>query len=440
VAIATIAPPGTRCSSCSEFAEWTNSNGEHFCADHFPRSDRPPIYDDQEPTPPDYPEGAPPMTDAEQERFERELENGTLIGDALDDVESILRRYIVFATEDQVAAIALWIAACWAMHLFDMAPYVHIRSPEKQSGKSRLLRVLGLLVPRPQHAANISAAALAHLIDREHVTALIDEIDTLFKDRSDSGETLRGIINAGNERGTPYVRMGGNNMTQVKKFDVFGPKALAGIGKIPDTIRDRSIVIELERRLKDQPVARLRLREAEAIARPVRENLEDLLSGLTIDTWPQPPEGLSDRAEDIWIPLLTIAEVAGGAWASKARKAALALSGAADPAEESIGIRLLTDIRSVFVGDRMKTEALTKALIELPESDWGDLYGKPIDGRKLAQLLKPYKVKPDVVRVGPVTARGYKREDLERAFRHWLPDVTDAGATSSVTRQLAIET
>jgi hypothetical protein len=278
-------------------------------------------------------------------------------------------------------------------------------------------------VPRPQHSVNISSAALAHLIDREQVIALIDEVDVVFKDRSDGAETLRGIINAGNERGTPYVRMSGQGNTQVKKYDVFGPKALAGIGKIPDTIRDRSIVIDLERRLKNQPVKKYRQGEAEAIAQPIRASLELLLSELSIEVWPQLPAGLSDRAEDIWGPLLTIAEVAGNDWGNRTRRAALALSGTVELAEESLGLQALGDVRSVFVGDRMFTEGLLEALVALDEAGWGDLYGKPIDGRKLANLLKPYKVRSTTVRVGTATAKGYKLEDLERAFRHWLPPV-----------------
>lgn len=379
------------------------------------------------------------------ERFDRELDHMELedqqkLAVALNETRAFLREYIVFANDHQVNALALFIAVCWAIDTFDTAPYIHVRSPEKQSGKSRLLKVVGLLVPRPQHTANISTAALAHLIDQDHVTALIDEVDALFKERSESAEILRGIINAGNERGTPYVRMAGPNMSKVKRFDVFGPKCLAGIGKIPDTIRDRSIVIELERRLKDQPVAKLRLREAELVAQPIRTNLENLLSALAIDWWPRAPAGLTDRAEDIWGPLLTIADLAGNGWPDQARRAALTLSGDVDPTEESLGVQLLTDIRSVFAGDRMFTEDLLKALHELDEAGWSDLFGKPMDGRQLAKLLKPYKVRSGQVRVGSKSAKGYKLEDLRRAFNHWLPDVSDAGETTSETPRLPIET
>jgi hypothetical protein len=44
------------------------------------------------------------------------------------------------------------------------------------------------------------------------------------------------------------------------------------------------------------------------------------------DSSPLEVKGLHDRASDNWDPLLTLAELAGGEWPEKARKAALMLA------------------------------------------------------------------------------------------------------------------
>ena len=104
---------------------------------------------------------------------------------------------------------------------------------------------------------------------------------------------------------------------KVKDFSVFCPKVLAGIdtGKLPETVRDRSIVLPLKRRRKDETVERLRHRVVEPQAAPLRDALEawakEATEGLG-DAFPHLPDELSDRAADGWEPLFAIADLAGG--------------------------------------------------------------------------------------------------------------------------------
>ncbi|MDP9320285.1 MAG: hypothetical protein M3P16_04225 [Chloroflexota bacterium] len=46
-----------------------------------------------------------------------------------------------------------------------------------------------------------------------------------------------------------------------KDFSTFSAKGIAGIGKLPDTVADRSIKIELKRRAPGEVVQRFRLRK-----------------------------------------------------------------------------------------------------------------------------------------------------------------------------------
>ena len=57
-------------------------------------------------------------------------------------------------------------------------------------------------------------------------------------------EALRGVLNTGHRRGgkaSCCVGQGAN--ITYKDFSTFCPKAIAGIGKLPDTVADRSIPI-----------------------------------------------------------------------------------------------------------------------------------------------------------------------------------------------------
>ena len=56
-----------------------------------------------------------------------------------------------------------------------------------------------------------------------------------------------------------------------KDFATFCPKAIAGIGKLPDTIADRAIPITMKRRAPGETVERFRHKAAKEIRRnPVR--------------------------------------------------------------------------------------------------------------------------------------------------------------------------
>jgi len=69
----------------------------------------------------------------------------------------------------------------------------------------------------------------------------------------------------------------------------------------------------------------------------------------------------------------------------------------------------------------MPSKTILACLLELPESPWGDLHGKPLDERGLARRLRAYWVKPKTIRTNSGTPRGYSRADLEEQWLRYLP-------------------
>jgi hypothetical protein len=358
----------------------------------------------------------------------------------LDSICMFLRRYIVFQMAEQPSAIALWVVHCWAVDAFDYTPYLHVRSPEKQCAKTRLLGCLALLVPKPWSAILPSEAVLFRAIESDRPTLLLDEVDGIFTSngKDERREGLRSLLNAGFERGARVPRCVGQGANQeVRNFAVFCPKALAGIGKLPDTVRDRAVPIELVRRARDEKVERFRKREAERGATEIRTELEvwakqpDIIEKLR-EARPSLPDTLSDRQQDICEPLLAIADMAGGEWPEHARAALVTLCSQSND-DESLGVKLLSDIREVFdshESDKIATQDLLKALVDqetdAPWASWweADLKNGNIRGpaQKLARLLKPYKIVARVIRLpDDSTPRGYRREDFLEAWKRYLP-------------------
>ena len=339
----------------------------------------------------------------------------------LNAAECAIADHVKLSREAAVA-VALWCVHAHALDAAYFSPRLAITSPEKRCGKTTLLRLIEALTPKPLAAANITAAALFRTIELARPTFLIDEADTYLIDN----EELRGIINSGHVRGGQVIRLVGDDHDP-RVFSTFCPTAIAAIGAIPGTIDDRSISVLMSRKKKDEAVARFRADRSGGVhdlnrkaARWVADNLDSLRE---LD--PPVPAELHDRAADNWRPLLAIADLAGGDWPARARRAALKLSGADAGEGDTTSTLLLEDIRMLFRErdvDRLKSEGVTTALSTMLDRPWPTFdRGRPISPAGIARLLKPYGITPGTIRIGEETARGYLRSAFEDAFSRYLP-------------------
>ena len=347
------------------------------------------------------------------------------LNELLDCISAFISDYVVFANEYQLAAVALWTLHTHVFNQFDVSPILGISAPDKACGKSRLLDCLARLVRKPWPSITPTEAVTFRKIEAVEPTMLIDEIDTVFNVRTaNQHEGLRALLNAGHRKGTTVPRCVGQKQ-ELKDFPTFCPKALAGIGELPDTVRDRSIAIRLARKTKLETVKKFRFRVAEETAAPIRKQIEAWAAQAHFDGYPALPDGLSDRAEDSWEPLLSIADAAGGKWPELARMAALSLSADVEPDDDSLGIRLLADCQAIFVQigeDRITLVELLDRLNGLEESPWND-FGYTT--RKLASMLRRYGVKSGTHRFEDKTAKGYLKSDFKDAWNRYSPYNTD---------------
>ncbi|MFD8689944.1 DUF3631 domain-containing protein [Streptomyces sp. NPDC059651] len=366
----------------------------------------------------------------------------------LAEVEAFHRRFNVFPREAAYVAVALWDAHAHLLDAFDSTPRLAFLSPEPGSGKSRALEVVETLVPRPMLAVNARAAALFRSVSDPagRPTILFDEIDTVFGPKAGDNEELRGFLNAGHRRsGVTYRCVGDGGNQTVVEFPSYTAVAVAGLGYLPDTITTRSVIIRMRRRARNEKAEPFRARLHEAEGNALRERLAqwaDQVRDEIAGRWPQMPEGVTDRPADVWEPLLSVADAAGGDWPDRARTACMELVNAARADDKgSVGIRLLADLRDhVMAGiDRMPTVAILDRLCALDEAPWADMGGRPLDNRALAKMLGEYMtldntpIKARNIKTAGSVLKGYYALDLHDAWDRYLPPPPSGAATSATS-------
>jgi len=380
------------------------------------------------------------MTNAELDDkvIEIDARQGEIV---LRRVHDFLGRFIIYPSPHAHAAHALWVLHSHLMHIWDSTPRLAFLSPEPASGKSRALEATEPLVPHPVIAVNVSPAYLFRKVGAEDgpPTILYDEIDTVFGAKTkDNNEEVRALLNAGHRRGAVAGRCVTKGKTvETEEIPAYSAVALAGLGWLPDTVLSRSVVVRMRRRKPGEQVESWRQRIHIAEGERIRSAIEIWARTIEDITWPDLPAGIEDRDADVWEPLIAVADIVGGEWPKRARKAAVELVTAAKDAEPSLGIQLLTDLVTVFgQADAMATKAILRALIEMEESPWGDIRGKPLDERRLAKLLRQYSIKSTSVRIGDETPKGYRRADLADAWASYLtPIPTPRKSATSATAQ-----
>jgi putative DNA primase/helicase len=348
----------------------------------------------------------------------------------LDGVAEAVRRHVVLADHARDAS-ALWVLHAYLVDCFLVSPRLCVRSPTKGCGKTLLLDVLGRLVPRPLPTANVTPAALFRVVEGHHPTLLVDEADTFVA----ANDELRGVLNSGHRKGGTVLRTVGDDH-EPRSFATYSACVIALIGTLPDTLHDRSVVVDLKRRLRSEKVEPFRPDRAghlDVLAKKAARWAKDHADRIA-DHDPDMPDGIINRTADNWRPLLAIADTAKGGWPERARKAAEA-SRTLDGDDGSRLEVLLGDIRDAFADRGTKAKdmfgaekieiasaELVKTLVELDGRPWAEMgkSRKPLTQNRLARMLKPLRIVPQ--KVGPEDARvsGYVQEHFEEAFERYL--------------------
>lgn len=233
----------------------------------------------------------------------------------LDQMAGLLERFVFLKDRRLYRLLALWVAATHMYADFEYTGYIFVSSPEPQSGKTRLLEMLDLLVASSSGII-ISPTEATMFRTAEGQTQLLDEVDGIANQ-----EQLRNVLNAGFQQGAKVKRMqeSQDGGYQPREFPVYAPRVLAGIGNriLAPATRDRTFSVEMVRQKSSERRERLRLSKIREEAEAVRKNAADWVmqnkGAITrrYETFDFPYlERLRDRTIDVAQPLAAILEVA----------------------------------------------------------------------------------------------------------------------------------
>ena len=346
------------------------------------------------------------------------------ISSVADQIFQIIDDHIA-CTDAVKVATTLWILMTWLVPASHILPIAWITAPEKRCGKSTLLTLISRMSKRSLPTSNITGSALFRSIEQYKPTLCIDEIDTFIND----SEGIRGILNAGYSRDNPYIIRCVGDDNEPVQFNVFGAKAISGIGRIPDTLVDRSIPLSLRRKMKnetkkrvrDLPVSTTKLIQAK-LARWSYDNMSAVKTAS-----PALPININDRAQDNWQILFKIAMLMSDEWLEKTHQACMEISGDNNN-EPSSNEQLLADIQTVFnltQRNRLLSRDLLTKLCRDPEMDWSTYNnGNPISMRQIARKLKGFGISSKDLRAlnfhgKQVRGKGYDVQDFEDAFSRY---------------------
>jgi hypothetical protein len=342
----------------------------------------------------------------------------------LADVSARYSLYL-FLPPGAADAMALWTPHTHALEAFHLSPRLSFYSLEPGCGKTTTFDVLATMVRRPLRAESLSAAVLFRLVHQFQPTLLLDELDAYLP----QSEELRGLLNAGHKRGAHAYRCEGERKA-VRAFKAFAPAALAGLGLLPATLRDRSLLIPLLAAKPGQLIARfdpLNLEAETVLARKLARWASDNFSALAACNPPLPP-GAFNRLADNWRPLLAVAQVAGGDWPDRALQAFAQLTSSPQPSTQRPQLssnpqltpqhsQLLSALHTVFTqsaADRLFSSQIVTALRALPgRPSRGDDHSQAaLNETWLGRRLSSLGIRSQTLRIGSRRAKGYLRTQL----------------------------
>jgi hypothetical protein len=377
--------------------------------------------------------------------------------DLIDAIEKLLRRFVVIHDPRIYLLIAIYVVATYTYELFDYFGILWITSAGMRSGKTKLLEVLTQLVSRSSGIQVNPTEGVLFRMTHRGVTLILDEVEKLRGQDREAYGHIMAILNSGFQKGGSVPRLRKKDKDgnfEELQYQTFGPKILAGISTVTDTIADRSIQIKMVRRVRSrEPIERFRLRKlisefsnvvlqlkvwAAAKGASVGAIYDGLGGSGSLEL--EKLQACDDRFLDIVEPLIAVAYHADAEYLNGDRRISVALL----EILRSLGIgrNELQDDAAVLAIETIKTILGDKKSVLVPSVDLlhsfqiqeGLTWIKNVQGlgRFLSKLnLTP---KPDPTR----KFRGYEVTQawlLEMSERYYVPNTAAQPSEPSIPEQ-----
>lgn len=278
-----------------------------------------------------------------------------------------------------------------------------------------------MLCPNPEPLVRPTAAALVRLAEGGQRVLLLDEVQGHIKN-----DMLK-FLDTGYRRGSATANVTGN---RVVRYEPFAPVALAGVEALPDMLMSRAIQLVMYRPGPDVVLERLvRVAahpEVDALRHALAEWASCAAPGL-VGVVPNLPAAIRNRPAELWSPLVAVADIVGGEWPQRSRRACIELERDRAGVEASDPVEVLRAMKTMFEQldcDAMATADAVDRLNAIPDAPWAS---RPFTVSTLADLLRDFGVRSrNSRRSGPIQCKCYLCADVATAIDRFAPGVPDS--------------
>lgn len=361
-------------------------------------------------------------------------------------VRDLFTSYITFPDPVQADICALWVVGTHIFRNFDTFGYLHITASTKRAGKSVLAALMSFTSRDGKMGTSMTASVLRRLVARGS-TLFFDEAESL---NSEASSSVREYLNIGYRAGQ-CVYMPGDGPDEVIEYPAYSPKCFILIGDVNDTLRDRSITIELRR----APAQKIyKQSEVERLAKALQGDVDSegitaltrTIEKMTADasfTYDEAYDFLDSRTAETWQPIFSLAKVFCPEriddltqFAAKAdmkkqtaesqRFSEIRKQAETTAADDTMGERAMRDLMAVFQsteknkgfdGERMFTEEALRRMNAILTSGWEAYKGTGLTAVILSDLVSTFGVNTKYVKIKGITKRGFQRADVVHGFK-----------------------
>lgn len=348
--------------------------------------------------------------------------------DALaSEVKEYIKRFCYLDSEYKYDILTLWAFSTHCVDnesqlVFASHPRLFIGSDLPASGKTKVLEIVESLARKGKRVTDPSAPGLLTLINEEHCSLFIDELDLLLP-KGNGQRPIRSILNSGYRPGAPIVRMG-------KEWNTYSPVAMAGLQQNFTTNPEykatysRSICVEMTGMPAGTKVDDWR----ERLHGPIADQLNNSIgywarknSTEMSFCFPDMPEGVTGRNADLFEPMIIVGQFIGPEWEKKAFEATRTIVLSESPTDSkplSPMQQLLGDLSKVFSDDSpvLPTATILERLGAMPGSKWGKYPSPRAAAMELSATLRPLDISVARVSHEGRQVQGYRLMDLEDHF------------------------
>jgi hypothetical protein len=319
----------------------------------------------------------------------------------LDQICGVFARHID-AKPHYIVGLSLWALHNHIYRQYNKSPRLAILSPVPNCGKSTVLNILCSIVSNPEKLIDPTTATTFRLAGNN--TLLLDEVDNMTIIKS-----MKSILNNGHEVGGFVPRVGKDG--EVTKYPVYGPLALAGIGRLPVTLMSRSIIIPMHRPNVQKEI----FNPKDSF---YSEEIVRWADRVNLDPNPIMPVQIRGRETDKWRPLIAIGNAVDRSMIAYETMSEFFREKSIPDIKES----LLRDIHEAFIDAQtniLSSEMLLDRLLKLEysEVDWSE---HQLTKTKIARILREFQIENRVYRYqGGIATRCWFSVDFEEMWQRY---------------------